>query len=274
MPELPEVETVCQGLRLRVLNKKIARVALHRTAIRFPIPPEIERGVAAQKIIRIDRHSKYILLVLQDGGRVLVHLGMTGKLFYVADDTYVPVKHDHVIFHFTAGHGVLVFNDVRRFGVIDYLPPQQTHHRLLDVLGIDPLSDALTPAFLLEKFVRKNVTMKAALMDQRLIAGLGNIYVCEALFRAKIHPRRLASTITKSEAKKLHKAIIDVLHDALQAGGSSLRDYVDVDGDQGLFQHSFQVYGREGNACMLCGTDIERFVQSGRSSFACARCQK
>lgn len=274
MPELPEVETVCQGLRQRVLGKTIAHVVLHRTAIRFPIPPEIEFGVAQQKIIRIDRHSKYILLVLEDGGRVLVHLGMTGKLFYLADDAYQAVKHDHVIFHFIDGQGVLVFNDARRFGVIDYLSPQQKQHKLLDVLGIDPLSDALTPTFLLEKFARKNVSMKNALMDQRLIAGLGNIYVCEALFRARIHPQRIAHTITRNEAKKLRQAIIDVLQDALHAGGSSLRDYVDVDGDQGLFQHQFQVYGREHQACVSCATQIERFVQSGRSSFACPRCQK
>lgn len=279
MPELPEVETVCQGLRARVLGKTIARVELRRLAIRFPIPPEIDMRSAAHKIIRIDRHSKYILLVLQDqdgrdGGRIMVHLGMTGKLFYMGDNDYVAQKHDHVIFHFDAGEGVLVFNDARRFGVVDYLAPEQKTHRLLDVLGIDPLSDALTDKFLLEKFSRKNVTMKAALMDQRLVAGLGNIYVCEALFRSHIHPQRPANSLIKAEAKKLHKAIVAVLQDALAAGGSSLRDYVDVDGDQGLFQHSFQVYGREGQPCVTCGTAIDRFVQSGRSSFACSRCQR
>lgn len=274
MPELPEVETVCQGLRTRVIGKTIASVDLRRTAIRFPIPPEIEYRAADQIITRIDRHSKYILLVLQDGGRIMVHLGMSGKLFYRSDTEYTPAKHDHVLFNFIADQGVLVFNDARRFGVIDYLPPEQTTHKLLDVLGIDPLSDALTDAFLMEKFSRKSVSMKAALMDQRLIAGLGNIYVCEALFRAHIHPQRIAHTLTRAEAKKLRVAIINVLQDALASGGSSLRDYVDVDGEQGLFQHAFQVYGREGEPCIKCGDEIIRFVQSGRSSFACLSCQK
>lgn len=274
MPELPEVETIAQGLRSRVIGKTIAQIDLRRTAIRFPIPPEIEYRAADRTIIRIDRHSKYILLVLDDGGRIMVHLGMSGKLFYVADSDYEPIKHDHVLFHFAKNDGVLVFNDARRFGVIDYLGPEQETHKLLDVLGIDPLSDALSDAFLMERFAKKRVTMKAALMDQRLIAGLGNIYVCEALFRSGIHPERIADTLTRSEAKKLRVAIIDVLNDALKAGGSSLRDYVDADGDQGLFQHSFNVYGRENEPCYTCGTEIIRFVQSGRSSFACTKCQK
>lgn len=279
MPELPEVETVCNGLRARVLGKKIDSVELRRLAIRFPIPPEIDYRSSGQTIARIDRHSKYILIVLQDddgrdAGRIMVHLGMTGKLFYLADNAYNPEKHDHVIFHFANDAGILVFNDARRFGVVDYLAPEQTQHKLLDVLGIDPLSDQLTDDFLVQKFARKNVTMKAALMDQRIIAGLGNIYVCEALFRSGIHPQRIAHTLTRSDIKKLRVAIINVLQDALKAGGSSLRDYVDVDGDQGLFQHSFQVYGRDGEPCVTCGTEIARFVQSGRSSFACGYCQK
>lgn len=273
MPELPEVETVCQGLRARILDKTFAGVTLRRTAIRFPIPPEIDH-ITARKITRIDRHSKYILIVLDDNSRVLVHLGMTGRLFYKQDKTYIPEKHDHVIFHFTGKDGVLIYNDARRFGVVDYLAPSVTSHKLLDVLGIDPLSDALSPEFLLRMFGKKAVSMKTALMDQRLIAGLGNIYVCEALFRSRIHPEREARTLTKPEAKKLDKTIRAVLHDALESGGSSLRDYVQVDGDKGLFQHHFDVYGREDEPCHRCATPIRRIVQSGRSSFFCPSCQK
>jgi len=273
MPELPEVETTARGLRASVLDKRVARIELRRRAIRFPIPDEIVDAAAGQKIIRIDRFSKYLLLVLEDGGRILVHLGMSGRLSYHADKKYVPAKHDHVILHFTRG-GVLVFNDARRFGVVDYLPPSATTHKLLDVLGIDPLSEKMTPEFLLQKFKNKKTTMKAMLMDQKHIAGLGNIYVCEALFHAHIWPEREAGTLTKTEAKKLVPAIQSVLEEAITAGGSSLRDYAHVGGELGYFQDSHAVYGREGEPCRNCGKEIVRFTQNGRSTFACPKCQK
>ena len=272
MPELPEVETVVRGLRAHVIGRKISRVDVRRAAIRFPIPPELADAVQGQKIIRIDRFSKYMLLVLKDGGRILVHLGMSGRLFYKTEKNYEPMKHDHVIFHLDKG--VIVFNDARRFGVIDYLPPEQVTHKLLDVLGIDPFADELTPAFLLEKFARKRVSMKAILMDQKHVAGLGNIYVCEALFHARIWPGREAGTLTKIEARKLVPAIRQVLDASINAGGSSLRDYVQLSGEMGYFQDEHAVYGREGKPCLKCGTEIVRFTQNGRSTFACRKCQK
>lgn len=273
MPELPEVETVCRGLAAHAVGRRIASLQLRRATLRFPIPPEIPVFAAGQKILRIERASKYILIVLEKGERLLIHLGMSGRMFFHDDPKYKPEKHDHVVIHFEKG-GVLVFNDARRFGLLDYLAPKQGAHRLLDVLGIDPLSDALTPEFLLQKFGKKSVSMKAVLMDQRVIAGLGNIYVSEALYRAGIWPERLAKSLTKPEAKKLVKAIVDVLNDAIDKGGSSLRDYVQTSGEMGYFQHNFRVYGRNGQPCRKCKNDIVKMVQAGRSTFACPVCQQ
>lgn len=272
MPELPEVETTARGLRASVLNKRITRLELRRMAIRFPIPPQLADVAAKQKIIRIDRHSKYLLLVLEHGGRILVHLGMSGRLSFVRGRKYVPEKHDHVILHFA--DGVLAFNDARRFGVVDYLSPDVASHKLLDVLGIDPLSDDLNADFLMQKMAARKTPMKNFLMDQRIIAGLGNIYVCEALFHARIDPRRAAGTVTKVQAKKLVVAIRKVLEAAITAGGSSLRDYAAVGGELGYFQDSHIVYGREDEKCRKCKTPIMRIVQSGRSTFLCPECQK
>jgi formamidopyrimidine-DNA glycosylase len=233
-------------------------------------------------VTSVERLSKYLLIVLDDGGRILLHLGMSGRLFFHEDETYAPEKHDHVVITFAGKRGSdhlrLVFNDARRFGVLDYLPPSKNEkrnaHKLLDALGIDPLSDALTPAWLSQATAGRKTPMKAFLMDQKFIAGLGNIYVCEALFRAKISPKRQAGEVTAAEAKKLVTAIRAVLGEAIAAGGSSLRDYVQTDGELGYFQNKFRVYGREGAPCRACKNPIARITQSGRSTFYCPHCQK
>lgn len=272
MPELPEVETVARGLRGKALGRTIRKVALHRSGLRFPFPIHLEMAVAGQKITGIERRSKYILICLADGGQILLHLGMSGRLFF-HEGPYVPAKHDHVQF-FLGNDTCLIFNDARRFGVLDYLAPGQDTHRLLDTIGIEPFDEALTPQWLFERFRTRHTPLKNLLMDQRIIAGLGNIYVSEALFEAKLWPERDGATVTLAEMKKLVPAIRKVLTAAIEAGGSSLRDYVQVDGEMGYFQDKFKIYGREGQPCHRCKMPVERFTQQGRSTFACRGCQK
>jgi formamidopyrimidine-DNA glycosylase len=272
MPELPEVETVARGLRKKALGHKIKKLVLHRGSLRFPFPPTMAMDVEGQKITSIDRLSKYILMNLKDGGKILLHLGMSGRLFF-HDDDYKPVKHDHVQFYLDNGT-CLIFNDARRFGVLDYLPPKTKTHKLLDTIGIDPFDEQLTPQWLLEKFRTRKTPLKNLLMDQKIIAGLGNIYVSEALYEAKLWPERLGSTVTLAEMKKLVPAIRKVLAAAIEAGGSSLRDYIQTDGEMGYFQHNFKVYGREGKPCLRDKAPIIRLIQQGRSTFACPDCQK
>jgi formamidopyrimidine-DNA glycosylase len=273
MPELPEVETVARGLSKKILGKTIREVTLHRADIRFPIPKILPAKVRGQKIIAIDRLSKYILLRLADGGRVLIHLGMSGRMFFETEKTYARGKHDHVVFSFPKGL-LVIFNDARRFGVIDYIAAKTKAHKLLDAVGMDPFSKDLTPQVLFDKIRTRKTDMKAILMNQKIIAGLGNIYVSEALFRAKMRPTRSGTKVTLKECKKLLSAIRAVLTEAIKAGGSSLRDYVQTDGELGYFQSKFRVYDREGKPCPACKTKIERITQSGRSTYFCSTCQK
>lgn len=272
MPELPEVETVARGLRQKAVGRVIRDITLHRSGLRFPFPVHLPLAVAGQKITRIDRLSKYILIRLKDGSALLLHLGMSGRLFF-QPQPYQPAKHDHVQV-FLDNDTCLIFNDARRFGILDYLPPKQKNHKLLDHIGIDPFDETLTPQWLLEKFRKRNTPLKNLLMDQKIIAGLGNIYVCEALFGAKLWPARLGSSVTLAEMKRLVPAIRKVLNAAIDAGGSSLRDYVQTDGEMGFFQDKFAVYGREALPCIRCKTPIQRFTQQARSTFACPNCQK
>lgn len=278
MPELPEVETVCRGLRMKIVKRKIASVVFNRPNLRFPLPKNLPEAAKGKTVQSIERLSKYALIALNDGAKILIHLGMSGRLFFHEEKDYTPAKHDHVVFTFEGKAKEkplrLVFNDARRFGVLDYLPPATDTHKLLGTIGVDPFDDALTPAWLMEKLTGRKTPMKNFLMDQKIIAGLGNIYVCEALFRAKISPKRAAGKVTLQEAKKLVTAIRAVLTEAITAGGSSLRDYVQTDGELGYFQSKFRVYGREGGPCTVCKNPITRITQSGRSTFYCAQCQK
>ncbi len=270
MPELPEVETIRRGLAPRLRGRRIVRVKLNRPDLRFVFGPGFAAGLKGQKILDVERRAKYLLIALENGAVLLSHLGMTGRYSFDTQDK----AHDHVVFHLDDG-ARLVYNDSRRFGFMELIAPGALpHNRFLAGLGIEPLGNELSGEYLTGKFAGRKTPLKSALLDQRIIAGLGNIYVCEALFRAGLSPRRLAGTLKGARAEKLAQAIRDVLRDAIAAGGSTLRDYAAADGRPGYFQHGFDVYGRAGEPCKHCGKKIARIVQSGRSSFFCPTCQR
>ena len=275
MPELPEVETVRRGLALKMSGRRIVRAELRRADLRRPFPPSLAERLDGALIGRLSRRGKYILVELDADGLLLLHLGMSGRI--TAGDASQPeVPHDHVVL--TLDDGTVVrFNDARRFGTLDYLRRGEAdRHPLLAGLGPEPLEAGFDGAYLAQKFAGKLTSIKAALLDQRIVAGLGNIYVCEALYRARLSPRRLAATIGRGRAERLVAAIRAVLGEAIEAGGSSLRDYVQADGELGYFQHRWAVYGREGEPCpgCDCAEGVRRIVQSGRSTFFCAKKQR
>ena len=271
MPELPEVETTCAGLRHALLGAHIQEVEQHRADLRMPMPRNLKSRLTGRTITGIDRRAKYIIMRLDDGMALLLHLGMSGRLVVGRPDDPAR-KHDHVVLHCDRDR-TLRFNDPRRFGMLDSCPAEElSQHPLLCHLGVEPLGKDLTSAYLAKQFSGKKTTIKAALLDQRIIAGLGNIYVCEALFHARIAPTRLAGSLSPKEIATLVPSIRKVLQAALAAGGSSLRDYVQSDGVLGSFQNHFAVYDREGKRCpgCRCGKPaIMRITQSGRSSFFC-----
>lgn len=276
MPELPEVETTCRGLTKRLLGARIERVELHRPDLRLPLPRGLAGKLQDRRITALRRRAKYIVMELDDGHALLLHLGMSGRLV-IGQPQDKTDKHDHVIIHCDQNR-TLRFNDPRRFGMLDYAAVEKlSQHKLLKQIGVEPLEDGLTTTYLQKNFAGKKTPMKAALLDQRIIAGLGNIYVCEALFLAGISPFRLAKDVTQVECRKLIPAIRKVLNAAIAAGGSSLRDYVQTDGALGFFQNKFLVYDREGQPCRRCRHQkiiVQRAAQSGRSSFFCSRCQR
>ncbi|MDO5620873.1 MAG: bifunctional DNA-formamidopyrimidine glycosylase/DNA-(apurinic or apyrimidinic site) lyase [Paracoccus sp. (in: a-proteobacteria)] len=281
MPELPEVETVRQGLIPVLEGQQITRLELRRPDLRWPMPPDLVQMATGARVDALRRRSKYILMDLDRGGSILLHLGMSGRLLVQGDamaqfhrDPAVLPRHDHVVFHTGAG-GVVVFNDARRFGMVDLVREGQ-EHPLLAHLGPEPLSPDFSPGYLRAVFANRRAPVKAALLDQRIVAGLGNIYVSEALHRAGIDPRRAAGRIGAARLAALVGYVRDVLTEAIAAGGSSLRDHRQATGELGYFQHSFRVYDREGAACPTpgCGGVIQRIVQSGRSSYFCPACQR
>lgn len=270
MPELPEVETVCRGMARVLEGRSISRVEVRRPDLRRPIPTDLAERMQGAVVTRITRRAKYALLHTDRGDVVILHLGMSGR---VRVDPDAPEKHDHVLWATEDGH-VLVLNDARRFGSLDIEREERLHlHPLFAHLGPEPLGNAFHAEDLAAKLAGKITPIKLALLDQRVVAGLGNIYVCEALFGAGIGPLTPAGTLTKEQLEKLVTEIRAVLLRAIEAGGSSLRDYVQVDGELGYFQHSWQVYGREAEECRACARPITRIVQSGRSTFYCANCQ-
>lgn len=277
MPELPEVETVVRGLAARMTGRRIARLDLHRGDLRWPIPRGLKRKVEDRRIEAVRRRAKYILIEIEDGGVLLMHLGMSGRLTLVdADDKTPPEIHDHVVFTLDDGTRIR-FNDQRRFGVLDYARSAVLDkHPLLRELGPEPLDPAFTGEVLAAALTGKRTPLKAALLDQQVVAGLGNIYVSEVLYRAGLSPRRLARTVTLERAHRLVQAIREVLERAIAAGGSSLRNYVQASGELGYFQHQWAVYGHEGEPCpgCDCGGGIRRIVQSNRSTFYCAKRQR
>lgn len=274
MPELPEVETTMRGLAAIITGHRFARVEARRPDLRFPLPPEFAGRMTGQKVLRIDRRAKYMLARLDSGLTWLTHLGMSGRMLVGQGPAPEPAKHDHIIIETDAG-GHVVYQDARRFGFMDLYPTaEEADHPRLRSLGMEPLS-GLTPTKLKALLAGKRPSIKAALLDQRLIAGLGNIYVCEALFRARVLPDREAGALKPAELKRLAAAIPQVLKEAIAAGGSSLRDYRQPSGELGYFKASWGVYGREGEGCATCGkSHVRRMVQSGRSSFYCPTCQR
>ena len=282
MPELPEVETVMRGMRAHLEGHTIIRAETHRPDLRWPMPPGLAARLRGARVESFRRRGKYILMRLEGGDSMLLHLGMSGRVNLPRLDPATPVAvglHEHVVIETEEGCR-LGLVDPRRFGAIDLVRTDaEDQHRLLAGMGPEPLEPAFTAARLVQAFAGRRTPLKAALLDQRLVAGLGNIYVCEALFRARLSPERQAATVGPARATRLVAAIRAVLSEAIAAGGSSLRDYVQPDGELGYFQHAWRVYGREGEGCPDCPgaptcNGIQRLVQSGRSSFHCPRLQR
>jgi formamidopyrimidine-DNA glycosylase len=294
MPELPEVETVRRGLEPAMVGARFTAVEQRRADLRFAFPERFAERLTGQHVVALSRRAKYLLADLGSGEVLVMHLGMTGR-FSVADNggkvcapgefyDSVPAlaAHDHVVFHLSSG-ATVTYNDARRFGFMTLVARQElAEHPLFKALGLEPLGNALDGRALARLFAGKAAPLKAALLDQRLIAGLGNIYVCEALHRAGLSPERPAGTLATpagrptGRAERLALVIREVLTEAVEAGGSTLRDYAHTDGSLGYFQHSFRVYDREGEPCPTpgCRGTIQRIVQSGRSTFHCAVCQR
>jgi formamidopyrimidine-DNA glycosylase len=301
MPELPEVETVRRGLQPAMEGSTIVKAEVRRKDLRFPFQKDFVARLEGQIVTGLGRRAKYLLADLASGDVLLMHLGMSGSFRVIqGEDENAPGKfhhprseeraHDHVVFHMSSG-AAIVFNDPRRFGYMKIIARKALEDEpLLSGLGPEPLGNEFDAAMLARACANKKTSLKAALLDQRVVAGLGNIYVCEALFRAHLSPRRLAATLaTKAAPRKgvaggeptdhaghLVTAIHAVLNQAIKAGGSSLRDHRQTSGELGYFQHSFQVYDREGETCQThgCGGIVKRFTQNGRSTFWCPKCQK
>jgi formamidopyrimidine-DNA glycosylase len=275
MPELPEVETVRRGLALKISGRRIVRAELRRLDLRRPFPPALAERLDGAQIGALGRRGKYILIELDADGVLLLHLGMSGRVT-VGNAALPAAPHDHMVLTLD-DDTVIRFNDPRRFGLIDYVRRgEAARHPLLARLGPEPLEASFDGAYLASKLAGKLTPIKAALLDQRIVAGLGNIYVCEALYRAGLSPKRLAASIGRRRADRLAAAIKSVLTEAIAAGGSSVRDYVQADGELGYFQHHWAVYGREGEPCpgCNCAEGVRRIAQSGRSTFYCAKRQR
>lgn len=270
MPELPEVETVARGLGRAWEGRRFTRVEARRPDLRRPLPVDLAQRLVGARVDGVGRRAKYGLIETDRSDTLVFHLGMSGRMRL---DPPALDKHDHVIFTTDDGRTV-AFNDARRFGSLDLVPTSDLEaHPLFAGLGPEPLGPDLTPAHLAAAFAGRVAPVKALLLDQRIVAGLGNIYVCEALHLARIHPERMGGAVTAAETERLVPAIRAVLDAAIAAGGSSLRDYVQVDGELGYFQKQWRVYGRAGAACPVCARPVERRTQAGRSSFFCPTCQ-
>jgi len=273
MPELPEVETVVRGLRPHLVGRTIVRVEQRRPDLREKFPARFSARLEGQRVDSVERRAKYILVRLADGNVLVIHLGMTGQLVIGAKPNAIGL-HDHVIITLDDGR-VLRFNDVRRFGLMDIVPAAElTTHKRFRGIGPEPLTREFSGTTLEAAFKGRKGPIKAALLDQRNVAGIGNIYACEALYLARISPRRRTGTVRQERATSLAKAIRIVLEKAVAAGGSSARDYVNANGEQGYFQTEWVVYDQEGRPCPSCRAPIKRIVQSGRSTFYCAKCQR
>ena len=283
MPELPEVETVKRGLEEFIINESIKEVYLSKFNLRFPWPKDFVSKIVGKKIISIKRRAKYIIIGLSDNYSIIAHLGMSGSYKVLKKgevQDYIILKHDHLIIDLD--NFKIVYNDPRRFGYIDLTNQDPANHKFLSLLGPEPLSNYFNADNLAETLLNKNKPIKNTLLDQNIVSGLGNIYVCEALFRSKINPKKNCSKLVTLKGKPrknlilLVKKINEVIKEAIEAGGSSLRDFSNTSGKMGYFQSSFNVYNRENEKCLLdsCDGVVKRIIQSGRSTFFCSRCQK
>lgn len=278
MPELPEVETVCRGLAPFLEGHRLNRVDQRRKGLRFPFPRGFAKRLTGRRVVTLRRRAKYILGHMDDGTVLIIHLGMSGRMTITqpGQNAPEPGKHDHVVFETDEG-AVIMFNDVRRFGVMTLEAEDKLDlHPLLKDIGPEPLGNEFSAAYFSQVLKGKKTPIKSALLDQKVVAGVGNIYACEALYRAGISPKRLAASVAGARAERLVPAVRDVLSEAIAKGGSTLRDYVQTDGELGYFQHEFAVYGREGEPCpgCDCNKSVQRIVQSGRSTFYCAKRQR
>ncbi len=281
MPELPEVETVRRGLTPAMEGRRIETARANRPDLRFPLPEDFASRLTGATISRLGRRAKFLAADLDTGDTLIMHLGMSGRFTVdghepgaYAHDTGANPAHDHVVFEMEGG-ATVTYNDPRRFGFMDLWPTDQIDsYPSFTGMGPEPLSNTFAAAHLNAALKGKATPIKAALLDQRVVAGLGNIYVCEALFRSGISPRRKASSIAGVRASRLAPAINETIAEAIEAGGSTLRDFASTDGALGYFQHRFKVYGREGEPCPKCSGPIRRIVQSGRSTFYCSNCQR
>lgn len=270
MPELPEVETTVRGLARVLDGERISRVRLNRADLRRPFPADLVQALTGARVTGLGRRAKYGLIHTDRGRTIIFHLGMSGRWRI---DPQEPDRHDHLVLETGSGH-VLALNDPRRFGSVDLADSAAlTQWPTFAAMGPEPLGPDLTPAHLATAFVGRVAAIKLLLLDQRIVAGLGNIYVCEALNRAGIDPRKAGGRVARQALGRLVPAIRDVLAEAIEAGGSTIRDYVQPDGNLGYFAKDWRVYGREGERCM-CGGTVERFAQGGRSTWFCAKCQK
>ena len=281
MPELPEVETVRRGLEEYLIGHTLREIQLNREGLRFPFPTDLRDVLKGKTVLTIDRRGKYLLIRLSENKTLLSHLGMSGSFTFVKESEYRSKKHDHLLFYLS-NNSILVYNDPRRFGVIDvFQTGGDNSHRLLHHLGPEPILDSWNTTVFANSIRNRKGAIKTTLLNQQVVVGVGNIYACEALFLSGISPRRGAGSIAGKmqpgiRAKRLVKSIKTVLTKAIEAGGSTLKDFQNVDGKAGYFAHQFNVYGREGESCLreLCSGEIKRFVQGGRSTFYCPKCQR
>lgn len=276
MPELPEVETVRTALANAMEGKPISQVLVWRSNLRIPVPKDFSDTVRGLVVNRIRRRAKYLQIFLEEEKVILIHLGMSGKMLIDNDwcDTNKKFKHEHITF-FAGDSSAIRFVDPRRFGLVDLCTQDKlSSHPLLIKLGLEPLTNDFNDVSLKKTLKNKKVSIKAALLNQQIVSGLGNIYACEALWHSRLSPTRNAFTITGKKAARLVHSIKKILTEAISVGGSTLRDHLSPDGERGYFQHSFKVYGREGAPCFVCKKPVQKIIQSGRSTFFCPNCQR
>lgn len=276
MPELPEVETVRRGLARVLEGRRLVRVEQRRPDLRIPFPERFAQRLTGRTVVGLARRAKYLLIELDNAEVLIAHLGMSGRMVIAGGNGPPPSPHDHVVFETDDGRRV-VYNDARRFGLMTLVDRADLDtHPLMAGLAPDPLDAVFDGPFLAARLAGRHTPIKPALLDQRVVAGIGNIYACEALWRAHLSPRRLAATVTGRRADALAKALREAVTEAIEAGGSSLRDYVQADGELGYFQHRWAVYDREGVKCpgCRCGGTVRRIVQANRSTFYCPARQR